>query len=79
MVDMAAIHIRDVPETVVVALRERADRHGHSMQQELRDILTDAANERPETEAVRPVRLVTVRTGGRSTWRREEIYGDQGR
>lgn len=79
MVVMAAIHVRDVPETVVAALRERADRHGHSMQQELRDILTAAANEPPETEAVRPVRLTTVRTGGRSTWRREEIYDDQGR
>jgi plasmid stability protein len=76
---MVAIHVRDVPDTVVAALRERADRHGHSMQQELRDILTAAANEPPEMDAVRPVRLITVRTGGRSTWRREEIYGDQGR
>jgi hypothetical protein len=46
---------------------------------ELKDILTAAANEPPETEAVRPVRLITVRIGGRSTWRREEIHGDQGR
>jgi len=79
MGSVAAIHIRDVPDAVVAALRERADRHGHSMQQELRDILTAAANGPPETKPVRPVHLITVRTEGRSTWRREEIYGDQGR
>jgi plasmid stability protein len=76
---MAALHIRDVPEPVVAALRERADRRGHSMQQELRQILETAASEPVPAEQPFPVRLVTVRTSGRSSWRREEIYGDEGR
>jgi plasmid stability protein len=76
---MAAIHIRDVPETVVAALRERADRHGRAMQHELRQILAAAAAEPVPARSAASVRLVTVRTDGRSSWRREEIYGDQGR
>jgi plasmid stability protein len=76
---MAALHIRDVPEPVVASLRERANRHGHSMQQELRQILEAAASEPLPAEAAPPVHLVTVRTSGRSSWRREEIYGDEGR
>ncbi|TNC26403.1 FitA-like ribbon-helix-helix domain-containing protein [Amycolatopsis alkalitolerans] len=42
---MAAIHIRHVPEATLSALRERAARHGRSMQQELLDILELAAAE----------------------------------
>lgn len=76
---MIALHIRDVPESVVAALREHADRHGRSMQQELRAILAAAAAEPVDVEPVPPVHLVTVSTEGSSTWRREEIYGDQGR
>lgn len=76
---MAAIHVRNVPEPVVAALRERAARHGQSMQQEIRQILEAAAAGQPPPAAVDPLRLHTVRAGGASTWRREEIYGDAGR
>lgn len=76
---MTAIHVRNLPESVVTALRERAVRHGQSMQQEIRQILEAAATAAPPHEAPEPVRLITVRTAGTSTWDREEIYGDAGR
>jgi plasmid stability protein len=76
---MAAVHIRDVPESVVSALRERADRHGHSMQQELRQILAAAAAEEPEVQQQPPLRLITAKFSSTSTWRREDLYGDEGR
>jgi plasmid stability protein len=76
---MSAIHVRNVPEPVVTALRERAARHGQSMQQEVRNILEAAATAPPSIEAPQPVRLTTVRTAGSSTWGREDIYGNIGR
>ena len=76
---MAAIHVRSVPEAVVAALRERAERNGQSMQEEIRQILEAAAAGQPPPASVDPVRLHTVRAGGSSTWRREEIYRDAGR
>jgi len=76
---MTAIHVRNLPESVVTALRERAARHGQSMQQEIRQILEVAAKASPPREPPEPVRLTTVRTAVTSTWDREEIYGDTGR
>ncbi|MGI8731666.1 MAG: FitA-like ribbon-helix-helix domain-containing protein [Solirubrobacteraceae bacterium] len=76
---MAALHIRNVPEPIVTALRERAARHGQSMQQEVRQILEAAATTPLSPEAPEPVRLTTVRTSGTSRWGREDIYGDAGR
>lgn len=76
---MTALHVRDVPERVVTALRERATKHGHSMQQEIRQILEAAAKAPTPGESLDPVRLTTVRTTGMSSWSRETIYGDAGR
>ncbi len=76
---MTALHVRNLPESVVTALRERAARHGQSMQQEIRQILEAAAKAPPPGESPEPVRLTTVRTAVTSTWDREEIYGDAGR
>lgn len=76
---VSAIHVRNVPEPVLAALRERAARHGQSMQQEIRQILQEAATSQPPDEAVEPIRLTTVSTAATSAWRREEIYGDAGR
>jgi plasmid stability protein len=75
---MGALHVRNVPETLLAALRERAARRGHSMQQEVLQILEAAAGEPLAEEPVSPIRLIKVTTGGRSTWRREEIYSDEG-
>jgi hypothetical protein len=49
------------------------------MQQEIRQILQEAATAPPPREALEPVPLTTVRTTATSTWRREEIYDDAGR
>ncbi|MGI8577395.1 MAG: FitA-like ribbon-helix-helix domain-containing protein [Nocardioidaceae bacterium] len=76
---MTALHIRNLPESVVTALRERAARHGQSMQQEIRQILEAAAKASPPREVPEPVCLTKVRTAVTSTWGREEIYGDAGR
>jgi len=72
---MVAFHVRNVPEHVAAALRERASRHGHSLQQELLLILESSAAESVSaTTAPSPIRLKTVRTTGFSTWSRDEIY-----
>ncbi len=49
------------------------------MQQELREILRAAATEQVPAEAIPPIDLVTVNTPASTTWRREEIYDDEGR
>jgi hypothetical protein len=33
----------------------------------------------PKPDPLPPIHLAIVRTSGDSTWRREEIYGDDGR
>lgn len=75
---MPAIHVRNVPEWTITALRERAEARGRSMQQELLEILQTAAESIPRP-APSPIQLVTAHTGTRTTWRREEVYGDEGR
>ena len=70
--------IMDETEGLVRILRERAKRHGRSLEQELRAIL-DAAENALSPAQLPPIRLTTVRTSGGSTWSREEIYGDEGR
>jgi plasmid stability protein len=76
---MGALHIRSVPEPVAAALRERARRHGRSVQQEVLKILKEAVAAPLPGEALPPLELTTVETHRSSTWSREEIYGDQGR
>jgi antitoxin (DNA-binding transcriptional repressor) of toxin-antitoxin stability system len=68
----------DETEGLVRILRERARRHGRSLEQELRAIL-DTAGNAPEPALLPPIRLATVRTAGNASWSREEIYGDEGR
>ncbi|MRH89103.1 Arc family DNA-binding protein [Nocardia sp. SYP-A9097] len=76
---MAAIHIRNVPEKTLRALRERAHRHGRSMQQELLEIIETATTEPTDSPAPEPIQLTTAHTSGKSTWRREDLYDDSGR
>ncbi|MDN5920269.1 MAG: Arc family DNA-binding protein [Pseudonocardia sp.] len=75
---MPAIHIRNVSESTLAALRERAEHHGRSMQQEVLEILNSAAVPLPRA-APSPIRLVTAHTTGTTTWRREDVYDDEGR
>lgn len=49
------------------------------MQQEVLLILQAAASAPVVGEPAAPIGLVTVRATGEATWRREEMYGDEGR
>jgi antitoxin (DNA-binding transcriptional repressor) of toxin-antitoxin stability system len=70
--------ILDETEWLITALRERARRHGLSLEQELAAILA-AAEMGQAHPALPPIRLTTVRATASSPWSREEIYGDEGR
>jgi len=76
---MPALHIRDVPEETVAAIKRRAARRGHSIQQELREVLEKAAAE--PMAGARPRRLVlrTVSTGLSAPFDRADFYGDDER
>ncbi len=76
---MPALHIRDVPEETVAALKRRAARHGHSVQQELREVLAKAAAEPVTGPRPRPLELTTVETGVRRSFERADFYGDDER
>jgi plasmid stability protein len=45
---MAQVIVRNLDEKVVDALKCKAELHGHSLEQELRDVLTKAARLTPE-------------------------------
>jgi plasmid stability protein len=76
---MPALHIRDVPEETVAAIKRRAARHGHSVQQELREVLEKAAGEPTIGSRPRALILTTVETGRESTFERADFYGDDER
>jgi len=70
--------VTDQTEGLVRILRERARRHGRSLQEELGAIL-ESAEKTPGPGPLPPIRLATVCTAGSSTWSREEIYDNEGR
>ena len=76
---MSAVHVRDLPDDVLEALKRRAARHHRSLQKELRLILIEAAEEAPPAEPVPPIRLAMSRAEPQGSWRREDIYDDDGR
>lgn len=76
---MAAIHVRDVPEQVLEALKRRAEVHHRSLQGELLQILEQAAASAPLGRDPGPLRLTLAEGAGDGTWSRQEIYGDDGR
>jgi plasmid stability protein len=76
---MKSLHIRDVDQATIDALKRMA-RHSHrSLQGEVRDILDRAARMAPADDGESDLDLVTVEIGGVSSWRRSEVYGDHGR
>ena len=76
---MPAIHIRDVPEEVVDALKRRAAGHHRSLQMELRHILDAIAREEPELKILPPIELELSTAKPKGPWGRDEIYDDDGR
>ena len=54
---MPAIHVRDIPEEVIEALKRRAARHRRSLQKELVHILESLARDEPEGIKLPPLEL----------------------
>jgi plasmid stability protein len=79
---MKSIHIRQIDEDVLDALKRRAQLHRRSLQKEIEVLLEDAARMTP-VEQTNPTILAGLRTvacgQNTSTWSREDIYADQGR
>lgn len=77
---MKSIHIRDVDEGTLAALKRLARSHRRSLQAELQVILERAARTAPpEDRSTEPTWLI-VNTGRRDArWSRGEIYDDRGR
>jgi len=48
---MAQIIVRNLEDSIKTALKQRASRHGWSMEEEIRQILRRAVNEAPATPA----------------------------
>ncbi len=76
---MPALHIRDVPEETVAAIKRRAARHGHSVQQELREVLEKAAAQPLTGARPRRLSLRTVATGRVESFDRADFYDDDER
>jgi len=77
---MPAIQIRDVSPEVIAALKRRAARNERSLEGELRYILAVIAREEPPSGPLPPIQLKFSQGAAQpTTWRREEIYGDDGR
>ncbi len=76
---MPAIHVRDIPEEVLNALKRRAASNERSLQQELRFALRKLAMDAPPAEPLPPVELELSDAAPQGRWRREEIYNDDGR
>jgi plasmid stability protein len=76
---MPAVQIRDIPPEVIAALKRRAARHRRSLEGELRDILAVLARNEPSPPPLAPLDLKFSKASTSTTWRREEIYGDDGR
>jgi plasmid stability protein len=76
---MPAVQIREVSPEVIAALQRRAARNGRSLEAELRHILAVAAREEPPSPSIPPAELKLSSVSPETTWRREEVYGDDGR
>ncbi len=76
---MPALHIRDIPEEVIEALKRRAAENDRSLQKELRHILIALVRESPPLEPLPPLKLNLSSARTDTDWSRDEIYQDDGR
>lgn len=76
---MPALHIRDIPEEVIEALKRRAAENDRSLQKELRHILISLVRESPPLEPLPPLKLNLSSANTDTDWSRGEIYEDDGR
>ena len=73
---MPALHVRNVDDSVLQSLKERAARNHRSLEGELRSILERAAR---EEAAASPIRIKTVTVHTNARFDRAEIYGTRER
>lgn len=78
---MPAIHVRDVDDAVVAALKERAARNHRSLQGEIRVILEEVVRGTSRTARAgkQGLRIKTVRIGSPVKYSRDIIYEDDTR
>jgi plasmid stability protein len=76
---MPAVRIKDLPSEVIEALQRRAARHERSLEGELRHILATIARQESPSPPFAPLKLKLSNASPETSWRREEIYGDDGR
>lgn len=77
---MAALHVRNLDDAVIAALKKRAASKHRSLQGEVKTILEEAAfGARKSGDKPVPFRLNKVRVGSPSKYSREDMYGDDGR
>lgn len=76
---MRAVQVHDVPDEVLEALERRAASHQRSLEGELLVILVEAASEATDEAELPPLRLHMAKGPTQGQWRREDIYGDDGR
>lgn len=76
---MKSLLIRNLDEQVLAALKRLAASNHRSLQGEVLHLLTRASRLAPGDEEISSLELITVATGRRKPFGREEIYGDDGR
>jgi plasmid stability protein len=79
---MPAIHVRDLDDALIAALKARAAAHHRSLTGEVKAILADAVaapeprSTKPARKPRRPLKLHTVRVAADTRFSREELYQD---
>lgn len=77
---MPAVHVRNLDDAVIDALKRRAEANHRSLEGELRHILEEAVQgTAPPGRRARRLNLHTVDVGRPTRFRRAEIYGDDER
>jgi plasmid stability protein len=73
---MKALHVRDVPEPVIAALKRRAAANRRSLQKELLVVLEQAAVAAPVDPASEPLILHLSDAPPDQDWSREAMYDE---
>jgi plasmid stability protein len=78
---MPALHIRNVDDEVIEALKRIAEENHRSLEGELRALLERAAlgKRGPSSRGRRKLRLATVAVGSKSAFGRDKVYADEER
>ena len=76
---MSSIHIRNIEEQFLSSLKRLAKKHHRSLQGELHFILERASELDLNENMSEELNLITVNSGLKNSWHREDIYDADGR